>query len=205
MTGHPDIAVAILAGGEGSRIGGGKPLIELAGKTLVERAHDHARSWATSISVVLRSPGQLGLVQLPSIIDAVGMEGPLAGLAAALTWTASSGVGRLLAIPCDMPFLPDDLPQRLGAGIGECRAALASSGGRLHPVCSLWKSEAVEQLADYARTGKNSLNGFARHVGFVEVEWPATPGDPFFNINSQADLVTAEQIIQGQRDRFSGL
>jgi len=29
-----DVAIVILAGGEGSRIGGGKPLIELAGERL---------------------------------------------------------------------------------------------------------------------------------------------------------------------------
>jgi molybdopterin-guanine dinucleotide biosynthesis protein A len=30
-------------------------------------------------------------------------------------------------------------------------------------------------------------------IGYVEVEWPVGPGDPFFNINEPADLAEAER------------
>lgn len=195
MNRPPAIVVAVLAGGEGSRIGGGKPLIKLGGKTLVERAHNRALSWSSTSVVAIRSPEQLGPCQLPWIVDAAGIEGPLAGLAAALEWACRQGAEALLTIPCDMPFLPDDLPKRLLDGIGEFGAAVASSGGELHPVCGLWRNAAIYEFPRYCASGRRSLKGFAEQIGFVEVEWPAGPPDPYFNINSREDLAAAEAML----------
>jgi molybdopterin-guanine dinucleotide biosynthesis protein A len=189
------VAMAVLAGGEGSRIGGGKPLTELGGRTLIQRAYDRARSWSSSATVAIRTPEQLGSCQLPWIADAAGIEGPLAGLAAALEWSCRLGAESLLTIPCDMPFLPHDLPRRLIDEIGEFGVALASSGGELHPVCGLWRNEAMYKFPDYCASGRRSLRGFAQHVGYAEVEWPLAARDPFFNINTPADLARAESMI----------
>jgi molybdopterin-guanine dinucleotide biosynthesis protein A len=195
MTTGCEFAVAVLAGGAGSRIGGGKPLIVLGGKTLVERAFERARNWSDFSVVSLRSADQVKPLGLPWIADAPGIEGPLAGLAAALEWAHGQGANALLTIPCDMPFVPDELPLRLIARIGEMGAAIAVSGGNLHPVCGLWRSAAAAEIPAYCASGKRSLQGFARHIGFTEVEWPATARDPFFNINSPADLAAAEVLL----------
>jgi molybdopterin-guanine dinucleotide biosynthesis protein A len=195
MTDLSSIVVAVLAGGEGSRIGGGKPLVKLGGKTLIERAYDRASGWSNRSIVAIRSPEQLGSCQLPWIADAAGIEGPLAGLAAALEWACRQGAEALLTIPCDMPFLPDDLPKRLLERVGDLGAAVASSGGELHPVCGLWRNAAIYEFPNYCASGRRSLKGFAEHIGFVEIEWPAGPPDPFFNINSPADLAAAEEML----------
>lgn len=197
MTALSRIAIAVLAGGEGSRIGGGKPLIRLGGTTLIEQAFERAHSWSNLAVVAIRSTDQLGFRPLPWIVDAPGIAGPLAGLIASLGWASEQGSNVLMTIPCDMPFLPDDLPRRLLAGIGEHSAAVASSGGNLHPVCGLWRVEAIQQIDAYCSSGRRSLKGFAQHLGFAEVEWPTVSRDSFFNINSPADLATAEAMLGG--------
>lgn len=197
MTVIPNVAVAVLAGGDGSRIGGGKPLISLGGKTLIERAFERARSWSYHATVAIRSPDQLGGHDLPWIADAAGIDGPLAGLAAALEWACRLGADALVTIPCDMPFLPGDLARRLLDEAGEHDAALASSGGEVHPVCSLWRNAAIYEFPRYCASGRRSLRGFAEQLGFAEVAWPAEPIDPFFNINSPADLAAAEALLGG--------
>lgn len=189
------IVVAVLAGGEGTRIGGGKPLIRLGDKTLVERAYDRASRWSSASIVAIRAPEQLGTCDLPWIADAAGIDGPLAGLAAALEWACRQGAEALLTIPCDMPFLPQDLPKRLIDEVGELSAALASSGGELHPVCGLWRNDSIYEFPRYCASGRRSLRGFAEQVGFAEVEWPAEPRDPFFNINNPADLAAAQALL----------
>ena len=185
----------MLAGGDGSRIGGGKPLIRLGGKTLIERAFDRARNWSNQVVVVIRSPGQLGDYDFPWIADAAGIDGPLAGLAAALEWACRLGAHALVTIPCDMPFLPDDLVRRLLDDAGELDAAVASSGGELHPVCSLWRNAAIYKFPRYCASGLRSLRGFAEQLGFAEVDWASRPVDPFFNINSPDDLAAAEALL----------
>lgn len=195
MINPSSIVVAVLAGGEGSRIGGGKPLIKLGGKALIERAFDRASRWSSASIVAIRSPEQLGSCDLPWIADAAGIDGPLAGLAAALEWACRQGAEALLTIPCDMPFLPEDLPKRLIHEVAVFGAAVASSGGELHPVCSLWRNEAIYKFPRYCASGRRSLRGFAEHLSFAEVEWPAEPRDPFFNINSRADLAAAQAML----------
>ncbi len=195
MTGRNGIAIAILAGGKGSRIGGGKPELRLAGRKLIDRAIEQARGWSDRIVVSLRSPNQAGPLATPCIADAPDVGGPLAGLAAGLAWARDWGADGLLTIPCDMPFLPADLASRLMSAIGEHGAAVAASGGRLNPVCALWRTSGIDEISAYLETGRRSLHGFAAQVGYVEVDWPAATPDPFFNINTKADLAEAERLF----------
>jgi molybdopterin-guanine dinucleotide biosynthesis protein A len=174
--------VVILAGGEGRRIGGGKPARLLGGQSLIDRAVARARSWSDAVLVAARDGGD--------IKDDPAIDGPLGGVAAALALG-----GDVLTIPCDMPFLPDDLPARLGSGKA---ATLAASGGHLHPVCALWRAEAAAGLPAYLKTGRRSLRGFAEAVGYEAVEWAAEPRNPFFNINDEADLAQAEAMLRSR-------
>jgi molybdopterin-guanine dinucleotide biosynthesis protein A len=195
--GSESIAVAILAGGEGTRIGGGKPLRMLAGRPLIEHALAAARGWAEDIVVVGRDPAQVGTTGMPFRPDAPGTEGPLAGLAAGLLYAKEAGHGALLAIPCDSPFLPDDLAERLdGALTPGVGAALACSGGMLHPVCGLWRVRSFFALGRYLATTRRSLRGFAEQVGFATAEWPDQPFDPFLNVNRPEDLARAEALLR---------
>ena len=189
------ILVAILAGGEGSRIGGNKPLRFLAGETLLDHAVAQARQWSDLVVVAVRDQAQAGEAALRCIFDEPGIDGPLAGVAAALREAEALGLEVVLTIPADMPFLPADLGERLAAELGEERAAIARSGGHLHPVCGLWRVAALTGLANYLASSRRSLKGFAETVGFREVEWPTAQPDRFFNINSNDDLAAAERLL----------
>ena len=170
--------IVILAGGEGRRIGGGKPLRMLGGMTLLDRALATARAWSDDVLVADGST------------DMPGIEGPLGAIAGAFA------LGDFLTIPCDMPFLPGDLPERL-AGTQDA-VGLAESGGRLHPVCALWRAHAAQGLAAYVQSGRRSLQGFAAAVGYAAVAWPMDPVDPFFNVNDEEDLARAEEILKSR-------
>lgn len=191
-------AVAILAGGAGRRIGGDKPLQMLGGARLIDRALAAARLWSGAVFVAVRDPRQAGSPEVPFVPDAPGIAGPIAGLAAALRHAREVGHELLLTIPCDSPFLPVDLAERLrNAIVPEAGAAVAESGGALHPACALWRSRTFDALAPYLAGGRLSLRGFAEHVGFATATWPVQPIDPFFNVNSREDLAAAERLIHG--------
>lgn len=189
------IAVVILAGGEGRRIGGDKPLRLLAGRTLLSRALDQARKWSDSIAIAARSSAQLGGADVRWLADDSAIEGPLGGLSAGLRFAQDQGSDALLTIPADMPFLPADLAPKLARALSGSTAALASSEGRLHPVCGLWSPAAMLQLDSFVGTGRRSLTGFAQMCGHVTVDWATSPIDPFFNINRPEDLELAERVL----------
>jgi molybdopterin-guanine dinucleotide biosynthesis protein A len=189
------IAIVILAGGQGKRIGGDKPSRMLRGVRLLDRAVAYASSQAKLSAVAVREPRQAGDLEIPLVPDDAEIHGPLAGLVTALRFARDEGADAALTIAADMPFLPPDLADRLVEALPGTRAAIACSGGHQHPVCGLWRTEALDAVAEYLASGRRSLKGFAELVGYVAVEWPANPRDPFFNINSERDLAEAERLL----------
>ena len=189
------IAAVILAGGEGSRIGGDKPMRLLSGTTLLDRAIEYASGLSDKVAVAVRDQ-QVGDAGVAVIRDNPTIEGPLAGLVAALRFASDEYANAVLTLPADMPFLPPDLADRLAEELANNRAAIATSDGHLHPVCGLWLTAALDFVPEYLASGRRSLRGLAETVGYVAVDWPADPEDPFFNINTSADLAEAERRIQ---------
>lgn len=189
------IAAVVLAGGQGSRIGGEKPLRLLGGILLIERALSQARRFSEAVAIAVRDTGQLGTVQARTIMDDPAIEGPLAGLVAGLKFAQDVTADALLTLPADMPFIPNDLAERLQCDISGNRSAIASSGGHLHPVCGLWLSSCLDLVSPYVSSGRRSLKGFAEMVGYATVEWGAEPKDPFFNVNTVEDLKAAERLL----------
>jgi len=196
----PGLLVVVLAGGEGRRMGGGKPLRLFRGRTLIAHALDRAFSWSSRVAVSVRSPDQVGRVAAPLVLDTPGIEGPLAGLSAALSFARHLGAGRLLTLPCDMPGLPDDLARRLeqavvpGAGV-----AIAMCGDRLHPVCAVWDVEVQASLSAYLAGGRSSVRGFSEAVGMKAVVWDDAYATAFENFNYQADLRRADDLVRNRR------
>lgn len=192
MTNLDDIAVVVLAGGYGRRMGGGKPQRMLAGETMLARALGQAAALSDLVALAARDPAQVGPPEGVALILDAPIEGPLGGLAAALAYAREQGRAAVLTLPCDMPFTPPDLGARLGAALDHHAAAIAASGERLHPVCGLWRVGALEHLPAWAASGRRSLKGFAEAIGFTAVHWPIEPADPFFNVNTAEDLAAAE-------------
>jgi molybdopterin-guanine dinucleotide biosynthesis protein A len=187
-----EVAVVVLAGGEGSRIGGGKPLKHFGGERLIDQALRRAQIWSDVVAVAVRDAEQVEPLPAPLIKDE-DVPGPLGGLISGLRFAQEKSRPLLLAIPADMPFLPDDLLDRLRGRIGGNGCALAESGGHIHPVCSLWRTGVMEDAKEYAASGRRSLKGLAASIGFAVAEWRAEPVDPFFNINTSADLAEAKR------------
>jgi len=186
------IGIAILAGGQGRRMGGGKPLRRLGGLTLMEHIVRYVRLRQLPSVLVVRAPGELPSWGLDVILDDPAIAGPLGGLATALTWASTVGLDAILTLPCDMPFLPEDLSDRLTEALRpDVSVAVAESGGRSHPICALWRLNVLETLRRRAGLGELSLHGLADGVGAVSVSWTTRDGDPFFNINSPRDLEAA--------------
>ena len=190
-----EVAVVILAGGEGSRMGGAKPLRSLGGRRLIDHALAQAWNWSETIAIAVREDSQVTPVDASLSPDATDVEGPRGGLIGGLGFAQDAGCDFLLTIPSDMPFLQRDLLEKLRNAIAQRGSALAASGGHLHPVCGLWRTSSLDRVPDYVASGRSSLRGFAELVGCVEVEWSTVPFDAFFNINSLEDLAAAERQL----------
>lgn len=89
----------------------------------------------------------------PTICDEVtGFRGPLAGVAAALSASATDW---LLTVPVDCPEPPVDLADRLIAGALQCRASCCTvhDGERRQPLFALYRGELAQSAAVAAEAG----------------------------------------------------
>jgi molybdopterin-guanine dinucleotide biosynthesis protein A len=185
-------AIVIAAGGEGRRIGGGKPERLLGGRRLLDHGLAFACAQSDCVALAVRDVAQVGEPRVPLLGDAQPGIGPISALLSAFGFAAQKGRETVLLIGCDQPFLPDDLTARLGAKLGDARVAMPVSNGRYQPLAALWRPNAAA-LADYIAGGGQSLWRFAEAQGVVHVEWPAAgPVDPFANINDPDGLAAAE-------------
>ena len=74
--------------------------------------------------------------------------------------------------------------------------AVASSGGRRHPVAALWPVAIGPELRRaLTLEGVRRVETFASRFRVAFAEWPSAPVDPFFNVNAPEDLALAEKIL----------
>lgn len=207
-------AGVILAGGRASRLGGGdKGLRMLDGAPILKRVLDRMRYWADPVLLSANGdPARLRGIDWLAGVDIIGDEepgqpGPLAGILAAMDRVTIAVPDRqwLLCLPCDTPFLPADLANRLlSAAAANDGSIIMAAGpdGRSQPTISLWPMDLREELRTALRAeGLRKVGAFAARHGLVTV--PFLPGhggvDPFFNINAPDDLTRAETIIRSAR------
>ncbi|CAN7533659.1 molybdenum cofactor guanylyltransferase [Phenylobacterium sp. LjRoot225] len=188
------LMVAVLAGGEGRRMGGIKALRPFRGAPLVAHALSLARGWSDQVVVAVRDAAQLaGAVEADLTFDRADIPGPLAGLAGALQHARDAGADRLFTLPCDMPRLPQTLPAQLAAALGpDDGVALPRIEGELQPTCGLWRVTSLERLPAYRASGQSSLRGFAAACGLAVVDFGPEAAAAFANINSPEDLARLE-------------
>ncbi len=189
-----DVGVVILAGGLGTRMGGGKPERLFRGRRLIDFVLDRAANWDVPMAICVREPGQVAAGVVDQIYDRPCVEGPLAGLLAALDWGKRAGLSHVLTLPCDTPFLPENVLTKLWCAARDAGApAVAESNDRRHPTCAIWPVRSLPDVEAYAATGRRSLSGALETCEAVDVSWPLSAPDAFVNINTPGDL----EALQG--------
>ena len=133
------ITGVILAGGQGTRMGGVDKGLQLhGGKALVRHVAERLTPQVAQLMInANRNEAAYAAFGYPVFADQItGFAGPLAGLHAALS---VANTPLVLTAPCDSPGLPLDLVSRLDSALQASHAnlAIAKAGGRLHPVFCL--------------------------------------------------------------------
>jgi molybdopterin molybdotransferase len=177
----------ILAGGRGTRMGSvDKGLQPFRGATMVAavmaRLAPQVRRVAISANRNLDTYAALGVPVWP---DSTGeFAGPLAGLEAGMRCCAAP---LLLTVPCDSPFLPLDLADRLLAGLQDNDIALAvTADGQRHPVFCLVKTSLLPVLQAYLAGGGRKMDGWYGAAKAAEVLFDDSTA--FRNINTLDEL-----------------
>ena len=198
----------VLAGGLARRMGGGdKARIRVAGKSILERVLACLEPQCAAVILNANGdPARFADTGLPVVADSVpGFAGPLAGILAGLDWAAvhRPAIADIVSVPGDCPFLPADLVARLAAARAAAGVPLACarSGDWRHPVVGLWPVALREDLRKaLLEDDMRKIEAWTARHGVAIAGWPATPVDPFFNVNAPQDAAEAERIAAQQCD-----
>ena len=192
----------LLAGGLARRMGGGdKPMRSIGSRTLLERVIARVRPQCDDLILNANGdPARFAAFGLTVVADNVpDFPGPLAGILAALDWTAANrpDIAWMLSAAADCPFLPRDLVARLHEARAreDAQLAVAASGGQTHPVIGLWRVSLRDELRhSLVVEDIRRIDRWTARYRLATVSWPTEPLDPFFNANTVEDIAEAERL-----------
>lgn len=196
------VAGIVLAGGGSQRMGVDKCMLDLGGRTLLQRAIDSLEVVADEVVAVTRpgrpppplhSPGSLY-----HAVDSVTDGGPLVGILAGLEATSAPVA---VAVACDLPFVRPELLRllldRVDAG---ARFVVPVYEGQPQLLCSAWRGDAAPLLRARVEAGDRAVHAMldALDAELVPPEvWREVDpeGRSFVNVNTPEDLAEARASL----------
>jgi molybdopterin-guanine dinucleotide biosynthesis protein A len=182
---------ALLAGGDGRRIGGDKATLELAGRPLLLYPLAVVRATLAEVAVVAKTFSVLPPLD-PDVtiwLEPDAPRHPLAGVVHALMRARGRPV---IVIAGDMPFvtraLVNALARRPPRG---ATAVVPRAAGRLQPLCARYEQSALAVLAafDPDAPAEEAIAALRPRI----LDWPEE--EPFFKINRPEDLLQAAALL----------
>lgn len=186
---------AVLAGGASRRLGAPKPVVELAGKPLIEYPLAALRDALETVVVSARPDTKVdGLALAARGVevwpDESDQRHPLAGVVAVLRRATSA---RVLVCACDLPFVGSAHVERLAAAAPAAAATLAVAEGVWQPQFAVYSRACLDPLEE-ALERSASFTAAAQTLDPRLVEFDAPV---LFNVNTPADLAEAERRLAG--------
>jgi len=174
-----------------------KAFLQLGGSTLL--AHALERTQALTGNAWIVGSAEKFAPFGPVVEDRYPGSGPLGGIQAALAGTRT----RLnLITAVDMPFLRPDFLKYL---IDRARASQAvvvvpRTGGRLQPLCAVYRKDFAEVAERSLQAGKNRIDNLFAEVPTVvmeqaELERNGFGEEMFQNLNNQQDWLEAQRKL----------
>ena len=190
-----NVTAVILSGGLARRFNGvEKGLQHFAGKTLISHIIERLEPQTCKIFLNINRLHHEYAQKYPSIpyySDKLNnFQGPLSGMLSGFEHIESE---YLLFVPCDSPFVPHNLCQKLTTAlrINQAQIAYAHDGERSHPTFCLIHRSILPSLISYLACGERRVLQFFHSQRYVAVDFSEQP-ESFQNFNC------AEELASGQ-------
>jgi molybdopterin-guanine dinucleotide biosynthesis protein A len=184
---------AVLAGGRGSRLGGTKPAVELAGRPLISYPLAALGAAGIEAFVVAKADTDLPPLGVAIVSEPPEPTHPLVGILAALRHAGRP----LIVLGCDFPFAPPALLRALAEAPEPL--VVPAPGGDPQPLIARWSPELLPRLEDALADEEPLRRTVAalapRLLDDTELARFGDPARAFFNVNTPADLREAERAV----------
>ena len=189
-----EIIGVVLAGGRATRMGGkDKGLQLLNGKPLWQHVADTLAGQVTAMAISanrhIDTYRQSGYAVYQDSLE--NYPGPLAGMLSVMQQSQGEW---FIFCPCDTPFIPSCLVERLFVLRGTAPVVWVHDGERDHPAVALMHRSLAPALLAYLAAGERRVMVFMRESGGHSVDFSDVKS-AFVNVNTSEDL----QMMQEKR------
>ena len=196
-----NILGAILAGGQSRRMGKDKLFLELNNKKLIEHTINKVKKYLKELIIITNKKNEFfAKNNLTTVKDCVGGQlGPLVGILTAMKWAKekTNKYSWIATFPCDTPFFPESIIKSF-IKESERKDSLilcASSHGRKHNIFGLWSLDLYDKLKnDLVNKKIRKVQDWTEENKIKNLEFKFKDYDPFFNINTEEDLLVAKKL-----------
>lgn len=202
---HTPFSIALMAGGQSTRMGTDKGLLPFMGRPMALYILDQVANLSEDIFIVSNKPDDYRQIAGNIHPDKITGIGALGGIHAALTY---AHYGLCLVLACDMPFISKDLIGYLVERTEGVDAVIPDLGdNKLEPFRALYRQTCLPAVEAAIEAGQRKAVSFlpqvkARYINKAELERLNPSLDTFLNINTPEDVVEAEayarQLAQGE-------
>ena len=198
-----EISCIILAGGRGLRLGRDKTLETFGNTSLLERVVFNLSLFDSDIIIVTATkralPQSIDYPKLRVVADTYPGKGALGGVYTGLV--ASESLYNLV-VAGDMPFLNQALLRymvQLADGFDLVLPRL--SNNMVEPLHAVYSKNCLATIKNLLNQGKMRFTDLltlvkVRYVEAEEIDWFDPRHLSFFNINTEADLKTARELVR---------
>lgn len=194
------VALAVLGGGQGRRIGKKKSSLKVGPRSLIEVISERIGCLFSEKYYISKTSKEDFC--LPSdfqrLNDVFDLQTPLVGVYTALLSIKSP---KVLVVACDMPFIKPQLVRLLikNSISGEVIVPCSSRGPE--PLIAVYSKGCLRPIKEALDRGEKRLISFFKavrvfYLPFQEVRKVDPEEISFFNINTEEDLKKAEEIIK---------
>ncbi|MCU0313546.1 MAG: molybdenum cofactor guanylyltransferase [Solirubrobacteraceae bacterium] len=180
----------VLAGGAGSRVGGDKAALPVAGRPLISWPLAALRAVLAEVAVVAKEATVLPPVGYGVLVwrEPDEPRHPLAGVVEALR---RAGGRPVVVLACDLPLVTPALVRALAEGdAGGAPALVARAEGRLQPLCARYEPAARALLEGFDGSGRVVTQIEALGPAVLEVEAALLR-----NVNTPQDAAAVTQSL----------
>lgn len=193
MAGKLNACGVILAGGQSSRMGANKSLLDFDGEPLIGRLARRFVDWFEQVVVVTNAPETYAFLGLPMAGDRIPGLGPLGGLEAGLTVSRHP---HAFFCATDMPFVNEGLVRFLVGAAPGYDVVVPLLQGEYEPMHAVYAHHCLPRITDLIEARRLKLLNIydgarLRTINEEEVRAFGDPARLFFNCNTPADLEQA--------------
>lgn len=182
-------SIAILAGGQSSRMGTDKAFVKLKDKFLIEHVINAVLGLSSDVSIIANEKEKYQTLGLAVYSDEYLNSGPLAGIHSALVHAQNQNV---LILSCDSPFIQKELIAELINEIDGYDACVPVGDGKIYPLTAIYSKKCLLRLSNSLQKKQLKVKEVLQqlHTNFINFDETKsafyTPS--FINLNTLEDI-----------------